>query len=217
MVARSTAGRRRSQGLCECGERPAEGFKFCQRCMVRNRERTRRHSKKKKASGRCQCGQPLTNGKSACDRCRDRRDKRRAARIVSGHCIICGRKARPERRTCERCGKTLSAKVRRAKLRLKREVFEAYGGCRCACCGETTFEFLSIDHVDGGGTRHRKTLGEKSSRTLYLWLRRNNFPPGYRVLCFNCNCSRGFNGYCPHERERQSDAFAGASAGMVMG
>jgi hypothetical protein len=33
-------------------------------------------------------------------------------------------------------------------------------------------------------------------------MKRNNFPPGFRVLCRNCNGARGFYGYCPHESQR---------------
>ena len=43
----------------------------------------------------------------------------------------------------------------------------------------------------------------KSSK-FYLWLKRNNFPPGYQVLCWNCNCGRSINnGICPHKTERE--------------
>ncbi len=29
----------------------------------------------------------------------------------------------------------------------------------------------------------------------------NNFPPGFRVLCYNCNCGRNHNkGICPHKK-----------------
>jgi hypothetical protein len=32
-------------------------------------------------------------------------------------------------------------------------------------------------------------------------LKRRGYPQeGYTILCFNCNLSRGFFGYCPHER-----------------
>ena len=50
-------------------------------------------------------------------------------------------------------------------VRVKRATFEAYGGCKCACCGEATFEFLSIDHTDNNGAVHRKELrrGEGSN------------------------------------------------------
>lgn len=76
----------------------------------------------------------------------------------------------------------------------KRLVLEHYGGC-CTCCGITQPEFLSVDHIQGGGTKHRKEV----SHRIYYWLVMNNFPEGYRLLCYNCNCSLGFFGYCPHQ------------------
>jgi hypothetical protein len=34
-------------------------------------------------------------------------------------------------------------------------------------------------------------------------LKKRGYPPGYRVLCFNCNRGRYLNGgVCPHEIER---------------
>lgn len=78
--------------------------------------------------------------------------------------------------------------------RIRKEVFSHYGGAFCCCCGESTFEFLSIDHIAGGGNQHRKTM----SNHLDLWLRNNHFPSGFRVLCMNCNFALGRHGYCPH-------------------
>jgi hypothetical protein len=44
---------------------------------------------------------------------------------------------------------------------------------------------------------------------LALWLKRNNFPSGYRVLCMNCNHGRKRNGgICPHELHRQKSELA---------
>ncbi len=29
--------------------------------------------------------------------------------------------------------------------------------------------------------------------------KKDNYPKNdFRILCWNCNCSRGFSGYCPH-------------------
>lgn len=82
---------------------------------------------------------------------------------------------------------------------IKKQIFKAYGG-KCQCCGETRLEFLTVDHINGGGTKHRKKLG--GGREFFLWLRDNNYPQKeYRLLCWNCNMSRGAYGYCPHERE----------------
>lgn len=79
------------------------------------------------------------------------------------------------------------------RIDLKKEVFNHYGN-KCLCCGENKFEFLTIDHINGGGTKHRKEVGAD----IYKWLKRNSYPDGYRVLCFNCNCSIAYSGYCPH-------------------
>ena len=40
-------------------------------------------------------------------------------------------------------------------------VFEYYseGEPRCACCNEAMIEFLSVDHINNDGAKHRKNLG----------------------------------------------------------
>lgn len=93
---------------------------------------------------------------------------------------------------------------RKLRLDLKLEVIKAYGGV-CVCCGETHIEFLTIDHTGGTGAEHRRKLfgqDRTAGTRFYYWLRRNNYPEGFRVLCFNCNCAIGFFSYCPHEKER---------------
>lgn len=76
----------------------------------------------------------------------------------------------------------------------------------CKCCGENKIEFLSIDHINGGGTKHRKEIG--GGQLMYQWLIKNNFPKGFRILCFNCNQSLGIYGYCPHKvNKRISDVI----------
>src|SRR5579859_8227770 len=39
----------------------------------------------------------------------------------------------------------------------KKSVLDHYGWA-CACCGETVVAFLCIDHVNGGGNKHREEL-----------------------------------------------------------
>jgi len=83
---------------------------------------------------------------------------------------------------------------------VKMKIIEAYGG-KCACCNEDTMEFLTIDHINNDGAEDRKKNGNKSGGKLYRWLIKNNFPKGdYQILCFNCNCAKGFFGYCPHNK-----------------
>ena len=85
---------------------------------------------------------------------------------------------------------------------------QAYGGSNpfCGCCGEQSLEFLTRDHIvdrkSDGGVR---VGGDRVGQTLYAWLIRMGFPAGFRVLCYNCNCSRGARGYCPHELKLQEE------------
>lgn len=73
----------------------------------------------------------------------------------------------------------------------------AYGG-KCACCGETETRFLSLDHVNGGGARHRREVG--NSYTLFRQLRDAGWPTdGYRVLCMNCQFGTRNGRTCPHQ------------------
>jgi hypothetical protein len=86
--------------------------------------------------------------------------------------------------------------------RLRTQVLTHYGGDppHCACCGEAHYEFLAIDHIEGGGGTHRKQIGGMGAR-LYRWLIANDYPDGYRVLCHNCNSALGHYGFCPHGSE----------------
>lgn len=90
------------------------------------------------------------------------------------------------------------ASVERCAARIKLEVFNAYGGPRCACCGETLLQGLGIDHINGDGAGHRKqTPG--TGTPFYYWLRRHNYPSGFQVLCATCNVAKGTSDHCPHK------------------
>jgi hypothetical protein len=88
---------------------------------------------------------------------------------------------------------------RRARV-LKEEALNAYGGVRCACCGEEEIRFLCLDHIRGGGEgeRDRKRFNN-SVVTFYRWLKKQGFPSGFQVLCFNCNFGKGRGPLCPHQ------------------
>ena len=77
-----------------------------------------------------------------------------------------------------------------------------YYGSKCACCGEDRYEFLAIDHINGGGRKQKQEGVTKITR----WLVANNFPEGFRILCHNCNTSLGAYGYCPHTTKPESDS-----------
>jgi hypothetical protein len=81
------------------------------------------------------------------------------------------------------------------RMETRNQVFSHYSpdGIKCALSSVyhpgyecTDIEVLSIDHINGGGGKHRKELKGKSGHGFYLWLIQQGFPKGYRVLCWNC-------------------------------
>lgn len=88
------------------------------------------------------------------------------------------------------------------KEKYKLEVFIHYSGGypKCACCGEDEYRFLTLDHMDGGGRKHRLSLFSNAQVSMYRWLKANNYPAEFQILCYNCNCARQWNnGVCPHK------------------
>lgn len=89
------------------------------------------------------------------------------------------------------------------KNKYKEKVFSHYGKF-CACCGENEIDFLTIDHINGDGNKHRKELGNKGGLSFYKWLVENNFPKEFQTLCMNCNWAKSRlsnKGICPHQRK----------------
>jgi hypothetical protein len=78
-------------------------------------------------------------------------------------------------------------------------VFNHYGN-ECSCCGEKHIEFLTLDHIHGGGSKHRKSI----TLRFYSWVIKNNYPDGLRTLCMNCNFATRFGDPCPHQKEKQN-------------
>jgi hypothetical protein len=92
-------------------------------------------------------------------------------------------------------------KQRRYRQEWKMKVFRHYSNSEipfCQCCNETIFEFLTLDHKFGGGTKHRKETGGGGSLT-YKWAIDNDYPDIFRVLCYSCNACYGIYGNCPHQ------------------
>lgn len=110
-------------------------------------------------------------------------------------------------RRCRACIPSSSRALRKRKRalrgdvwgKLRKEVLAHYGGNApaCACCSEDIVRFLTIDHIGGGGNEHARTV----KGPLYRWIKKNNFPAGFRILSFNCNCAIAVNGgECPHQQ-----------------
>ena len=75
----------------------------------------------------------------------------------------------------------------RHRTAVKIEVLVHYGNGRCSCvmCGESRLACLSIDHINGNGSKERKAL-KRYGYSFYLFLRRENYPKGLQTLCMNC-------------------------------
>lgn len=91
--------------------------------------------------------------------------------------------------------------------------------CACPNCGVKDLAFLTIDHIDGSGSEHRREIGqaqgvldkagrkaqaEKTGKKVTVggngfayWLKKNNWPGGFQVLCMNCNKAKGKQPFCP--------------------
>lgn len=80
--------------------------------------------------------------------------------------------------------------------KLKIEMVIAYGGA-CSCCGEKQLEFLTVEHIDGNGKKHRDEVGH--GRYIYKDLKKRGWPKeNFTIMCWNCNCARKYNRPCPH-------------------
>lgn len=103
---------------------------------------------------------------------------------------FCKRKDKPDGREY-RCHHCVNKSKRAINEQVRIEALIHYGG-KCACCGFDDLNkkichmsFLHFDHINGGGRTHANSV--KSSRWLSRWLKRNNYPAGFRVLCAPCN------------------------------
>lgn len=69
----------------------------------------------------------------------------------------------------------------------------------CKCCGESTYEFLTVDHINNDGSKHRREIGSRGD-DICRWLIKNKFPSGFQILCMNCNFAKGKYKSCPHTK-----------------
>lgn len=191
---RKRAAKRREEskanGLCgSCGSRPcADGKRRCEVCLAGSAASTRRASRRRKAAGLCQtCGKPPIPGKTVCQTCSDNATKIAAARYhqrrQDGKCSYCDNDPAEGSTMCS----YHIEQTRQQRETLKREIMEAYGGCKCSHCEESDLRFLEVDHINGGGRKHLREEVKGSGHSFYQWLKRNNFPKGFRVLCRTCN------------------------------
>ena len=161
------------------------------------------------------CGKPR-DGKSkwyctVCSKAKYQYQRQRLVKIdAMGICRTCGKpKDNTRYVNCLSCVTKNRAMTMQWRTGLKREVYEAYGGFVCACCGETNPGFLTLDHINNDGNIHRRTLGRGDVRVgsvmMFKALKDAGFPPGFQVLCYNCNMGKARNGgVCPHKENRDA-------------
>jgi hypothetical protein len=162
--------------------------------------------------GLCICGkEPISiHAKIFGEKClQAHKDKYQEAKIrlkAENKCLNCWTNIRVDNKNyCQDCiDKRKEYQAVRHNL-LKGIIFNHYGGFKCACCGETNPLFLSMDHINGGGTKHRREGKLRNSNLFYRWLMKNNYPEGFQVLCMNCNWGKRMNnGVCPHKLEKNN-------------
>jgi len=59
-------------------------------------------------------------------------------------------------------------------------------------------KFLTLDHINGDGSQHRKTI---PASYFYRWVIKNDYPKTLQILCWNCNWAKGFYKICPHQEK----------------
>lgn len=125
-------------------------------------------------------------------RCTDCRGARRRAQYAAD--------PTRERELQDRWATANRERINAAAARRRLEALRRYSTTpepSCACCGEGTLAFLTFEHINGGGRKHRQLTGGGG---FISWLRKNDYPPGIEVLCMNCNHGRRVNGgVCPHD------------------
>lgn len=103
------------------------------------------------------------------------------------------------RKVCRRCKNSRTVDTSRAyRGTLKEQVLRYYSPqliCACSACPYPSpgIKFLSLDHIEGRGDHDREIR-----RKLYQWVKNNNFPDGFQVLCYNCNLAKRGDNTCPH-------------------
>lgn len=147
-------------------------------------EYMKRRRLNRKAVGLCtKCPRRAKPGSSRCEKCTEQHRVSTASRTHRGICISCLNPAESGTARCIPCNTNFKATSIQSRNCDLQEALSRYGG-RCAVCRESNPIFLTIDHIHGGGKKHRIAIGRIP---IQRWLRQHGYPAGFQILCWNHN------------------------------
>jgi hypothetical protein len=200
---------RKADGLCcSCSKKALPRRRRCQFHTDKAAEDARARYQARKRVGICSlCRKdPVEPGMSACRPCLDKQAESTASRredyaprlkelkrqyrderTALNLCQMCGDKPPMLGLVhCEDCAEINRQRTRACWARLRDRVLAAYGNA-CVNCGETTREFLQVDHVNDDGKVHRDAVGYTG---VFRDIVRRGFPPEFQILCVDCNADK---------------------------
>ena len=99
---------------------------------------------------------------------------------TAGICSTCGNETESQPYRCNSCNVIVAQKYRR---QLRDDIFQWLGN-ECNECGFDDPRAFQIDHLNGGGRQHRKSMND--SPTVYLRYVLEHLDE-FQLLCANCN------------------------------
>ncbi len=207
----------KANGVCsDCGRERHSAFKICDECRSRrsiNHKKETRQRRERVISaygGKCEiCSESRyellaidhKNGDGAAER-KKMTSEQMVMRIIKNGfpekyrilCHNCNQRAR----TPLKPDNQITDSTRKSRV-LKREVLCHYGGTppTCSCCGTDEYGILTLNHLKRGtGRKHNREVGG-ATMSVYVWAKKNNYPPMFDVRCFGCNFADGKYGRCP--------------------
>lgn len=151
-----------------------------------------------------------TNGKGqrTCDECQRAKNtakhqKYRNKKTTAGVCKMgtCGKPCWEGKTTCKEHTEANRIEANERNDGIRREFFAIFGN-KCCCCEISTLEFLTDDHINGGGSAYRAAAGKTGVNYIktLLKLPREALLREHRAACFNCNRSFMYHaGQCIHK------------------
>ena len=73
----------------------------------------------------------------------------------------------------------------------------------CACCKYDDIRALNIDHIiPHSKLSASEKLIPRAGPELWKYLKQNNYPKKYQILCYNCNQMKKAKVDCPHKLDK---------------